>query len=247
MENAIYIERDFGWFLGCFDNNRKHRHYAIQLSIPINGFISVELSEKVISTESPVLIKPNISHRITSDAEQFLLLINPASTIGHFWNKIADTTVSEIDHPFVAELQATLNDGAMDIDERRSMINGLIRSYDCFCDSFIHRGDDRINKALGYLANHINRVVSLDEIAGICAISPDRFLHLFRGATGMTYRRAQLWARLTDAIPLMNNYSLTETAHQAGFADSAHFSRTFRENFGFSPRQILKFSRFIQV
>jgi AraC-like DNA-binding protein len=247
MENSIYIERDFGWFLGCFENNRQHRHYAIQLSIPINSFVDVELTEKNISTESPVLIKPNISHRITSNEEQFLLLINPASTIGHFWNKTAANTVSEINHPVIAALLAVLKDGALDTGERRSKINSLIKSYDCFCDSFIHQGDDRINKALGYLASQTNRVVPLDEIAGVCALSPDRFLHLFKKETGMTYRRAQLWAKLVDAIPLMRNYSVTQTAYEAGFADSAHFSRTFRENFGFSPREVLKFSRFIQV
>ena len=247
MENLIYIERDFGWFLGYFDNNRRHRHYAIQLSIPINNFISIELQDKTITTESPVLIKSNIEHRITSNADQFLLLINPASTIGHFWNNVSSASITEFNHPFVEEWQTVISDVALEAGMFRSNINGLIRKYDCFCDAFVHKGDDRINKALEYLQNHTSRVVPVDEIAGICALSSDRFLHLFREETGMTYRRVQLWAKLIDAILLMKNYSLTETAYESGFADSAHFSRTFRENFGFSPREILKYSRFIQV
>lgn len=247
MENSIYLEKDFGWFLGSFDNNRQHQHYAIQLSIPLNSNICLELPDNTITTKSPVLIKSNIAHRITTTADHFLLLLNPASTMGHFWNKASTSAISEINHSFVEELQTVINNETLNAEEICSEINSLIKSYDCFCDSFIHQGDDRINKALGYLASQTNRVVPLDEIAGVCALSPDRFLHLFKEETGMTYRRAQLWAKLVDAIPLMRNYSVTETACEAGFSDGAHFSRTFRENFGFSPREVLKFSRFIQV
>jgi AraC family transcriptional regulator len=39
--------------------------------------------------------------------------------------------------------------------------------------------------------------------------------------------------RIERAVQLYaGGRSLTEAAHQAGFADSAHFSRTFRRTFG---------------
>jgi AraC-like DNA-binding protein len=41
--------------------------------------------------------------------------------------------------------------------------------------------------------------------------------------------------------------SLTEAADAAGFADSAHFSRTFRAMFGLTPSQILKRSKSVQI
>jgi beta-lactamase class D len=37
MKNTVHIDRDFGWFVGGFENNQQHKHYAVQLSIPING------------------------------------------------------------------------------------------------------------------------------------------------------------------------------------------------------------------
>jgi AraC family transcriptional regulator len=40
---------------------------------------------------------------------------------------------------------------------------------------------------------------------------------------------------------------LTTAAHEAGFADSAHLSRTFRDTFGLAPSRIFKRSQFIQV
>ena len=45
-----------------------------------------------------------------------------------------------------------------------------------------------------------------------------------------------LWCRLRAAAEIaMRGSSLTEAAHAAGFADSAHLSRTFRSMFGIAP------------
>jgi len=41
------------------------------------------------------------------------------------------------------------------------------------------------------------------------------------------------------AAHALEGASLTEAAHAAGFFDSAHFSRTFRQTFGFAPSTVL--------
>ena len=50
MTNTIHINKDFGWFIGGFDNNQKHRHYALQLSIPLDGHITIFTSESIIKS-----------------------------------------------------------------------------------------------------------------------------------------------------------------------------------------------------
>ena len=51
--------------------------------------------------------------------------------------------------------------------------------------------------------------------------------------TGLPFRTYLLWQRLTKAVELFAAGStLTDAAHDAGFADSAHLSRTFRRMFG---------------
>ncbi|RIH93508.1 AraC family transcriptional regulator [Meiothermus granaticius] len=41
--------------------------------------------------------------------------------------------------------------------------------------------------------------------------------------------------------------SLTEAAHTAGFADSAHLSRVYRATFGLKPSPVFGNSRLVQV
>jgi AraC-like DNA-binding protein len=246
MKNQIHIDRDYGWFIGGFDNNQKHKHYAIQLSIPLEHSIVIATSEMTIESEHPVLIQSNVVHQIVSGSRHFLLLINPASSIGHFWHHMITQEIQEVKFAPAKDLKRILTISASQ-PTPVAELNGIIKKYDCFCNSSVHKGDERINKALGYLSENFERIVALEEISDHCHLSPSRFLHLFREETGISFRRAQLWNKLIKGLPYFGKKNLTEIAHKVGFSDSAHLSRIFKENFGFSPREFLKISQFIQV
>lgn len=75
-----------------------------------------------------------------------------------------------------------------------------------------------------------------DAIAARLAVSPSRMRHAFRDATGMAVRPYLRWRRLLRAAAaIAAGASLTTAAHDAGFADAAHLSRTFRRHFGMAP------------
>ncbi|WP_409050310.1 helix-turn-helix domain-containing protein [Sphingobacterium sp. 2149] len=79
-------------------------------------------------------------------------------------------------------------------------------------------------------------MVSLKEIANICFLSETRFLHLFKEKTNLNFRRYQLWNKLIKSLPYLKEHSITDTAYQFGFTDSSHYSRTFKETFGLTPK-----------
>ena len=57
----------------------------------------------------------------------------------------------------------------------------------------------------------------------------------------MPLRRYRLWNRMGAAVGAFHDgMSLTEAAHAAGFASSAHFSAAFRDMFGMMPSELLK-------
>ena len=248
--NLVHIEKGFGWFLGNFDNNQKHKHYAIQLAVPLTNPIKIAFNQVELLTEQPVLIKSNVEHTLSSKHDHLLILFNPIASTGHFWNNLIQDSFAEIDlHPTKKFKQLALNrlKAKVTATAFQKLLNEEIKVYDCFCKDFTHATDPRIDAVINYLNQHFQQVISLEEISNFCNLSPSRFLHLFKEKTGLTYRRAQLWIRLMHALPLLGEHNFTQIAHQAGFSDSAHFSRTFKENFGFSPRDLLKISQFIQV
>jgi AraC-like DNA-binding protein len=96
--------------------------------------------------------------------------------------------------------------------------------------------DPRVLHAVAYLRERVNQAVTLEELAAAVKLSPSRFRHLFVEETGMPLRTYALWRRLLHVWELlMQGETLSGAAHAAGFADSAHLSRTSRTMFGLAP------------
>lgn len=90
---------------------------------------------------------------------------------------------------------------------------------------------------IAHLRGHLDQRHSAAALGRRVALSPHRLMHLFRAATGLPLRRYTLWLRLRAAMAAaLQGATLTEAAHAAGFSDSAHLSRSFREHFGLPPR-----------
>ena len=96
--------------------------------------------------------------------------------------------------------------------------------------------DPRVLAAVEYIRQRVDQPVSLSEVAQAAHLSPGRFRHLFVEETGMPLRTYILWRRLLHVLTLLTQgETLSGAAHAAGFADSAHLSRTARTMFGLPP------------
>lgn len=100
--------------------------------------------------------------------------------------------------------------------------------------------DPRMIRALEAIDGALGGKIAQDMIARAAGMSKSSFTKLFRATTRMPLRRYVLWQRLNIAIASIGEgAAATTAAHKAGFADSAHFSRTMRETFGVSPAESL--------
>lgn len=108
--------------------------------------------------------------------------------------------------------------------------------------------DLRIKKIINILKELPESNPSLQQLADQVGLSEGRLVHLFKQQLGIPIGSYILWIRVNQAIREMTaSISLTQAAHNAGFADSAHFSRTFMRIFGTRPSEILKRSQIIQA
>lgn len=80
--------------------------------------------------------------------------------------------------------------------------------------------------------------VELASLSYEAGLSPRQMRHTFARDIGLSMRAYLRWKRLRRAIAAVEaGASLTAAAALAGFADSAHLSRVFREQFGMTPTQ----------
>ena len=93
---------------------------------------------------------------------------------------------------------------------------------------------------LDYIEDHLDRDVSLDELAAEAGISRNHFVTLFSKSLGLPPHRYLLDRRIDRARTLLIGSSLpvAEIAAATGFYDQSHLARHLRRRLGRSPTDL---------
>ena len=95
-----------------------------------------------------------------------------------------------------------------------------------------------VSAAIVYIDQHYAEAISLEDICRISMVSKTYFCYLFKMLTHKTFIEYLTDLRLERAMELLRqtNQSIIDISQAVGFRDSAHFSRTFKQARGVSPR-----------
>jgi AraC-like DNA-binding protein len=129
----------------------------------------------------------------------------------------------------------------------RSAMEGYLRHFDvpallrCPLESEVPPLDPRVARSLHALRQPQAGRLARAELASGVQLSASRFNHLFRAEMGVSLRTYRVWSQVRLAMAgLAVSPRLTDAALHGDFADSAHFSRMFRQTFGMTPSSVLK-------
>ncbi len=108
--------------------------------------------------------------------------------------------------------------------------------------------DERVLRSLQQLREAGEQPPDREALARAVHLSPSRFNHLFSAEAGVSFRSYRVWTQVRRAMAAYRpDSSLTEAALDGAFADSAHFSRMFRNTFGMTPSSVLRPLRSVTV
>ncbi len=199
-----------------------------------------------LTLSGATIIDSMFKHRLEMN-EGWILLIEPKSELGAALSaQLADSVIKSYDIPhYPANEQPSYHHDPM--VDLAPLFDSLCLPKHLLKTNEANVADKRIQTLLIEL-NHCLQGECIKpsswkaaEVASQLALSESRFLHLFSEAMGIAWRPYLLWRRMMCAIQAINNNaSATDAAHLAGFSDSAHLSRTFKNSFGMSIRQALK-------
>lgn len=120
-------------------------------------------------------------------------------------------------------------------------INKLINQLLDTDDTAINIVDPRIDSILHTIKTDPGNDFSQDYLAASVGLSASRFRHLFKEYSDIPYRRYRMWRRLISAMETLHKIdNLTYAALEAGFTDSAHFNRCFRDTLGVNPSLVFR-------
>ena len=95
-----------------------------------------------------------------------------------------------------------------------------------------------LENILSYIEENLSRKITVPEIARTFYVSESTVTHIFRKKLGVSFTRCVTQRRLIEAKSLIEKgCSLEQAAIQAGFSDYSYFYRSFRQEYGISPRE----------
>lgn len=236
---SVWIGRDTGQV-------RPHAHHAIQITLAPTRPVRLKGGRDLAWQEvSAAIVMPDRPHQFDGLGQAVaMVFVEPETLAGR-------ALLARYSH---ADLSA-LHDEAMGVHAAALHAAFMARAAD---ELLVARArqvigylagrtpppapvDPRIATALDWMRERLDTEITLPRAAAIAHLSPSRFRHLFVEQTGISFRAYLLWARVEAAVAAgMAGSSWTQAAQSAGFADSAHLSRTCRRMFGLAPTMLVR-------
>ena len=223
----------------------QHAHHAIQVTLALEGEFRLRDPSTPDFGEglTAAIVAANQPHVFSAEGTVALIFVEPESVEGQGLQEMhcRDAAISRLSPEHLGNGPALLLDAYRGAGGRARMQEISRRVVDRLRGGTVPMGapDPRVLRTIRMLSDRVDDPPTLGEAAAAVGLSPGRFRHLFVAEAGLPYRGYALWLRLGRAVDVFAaGGSLTDAAHEAGFADSAHLSRTFRRMFGLAPSSL---------
>ncbi|NEE09493.1 helix-turn-helix transcriptional regulator [Streptomyces sp. SID7499] len=226
-------------FTGAVGTTGLHAHAAVQLMVVTAGRVMLQDRHGELRAVRVAVIPSGACHAVHgSGATAACVYSDPGSSFGRaLQRRVGRGRRDHLDDWICAADSLGLAERALvHQHDAEQVLEGLLADAgpDALCHPAVRRAMDRTQRLLG-------GPVRLQDVAEAVGLSPSRLGHLFAEELGVPFPVYVRWARLRRAMELVRvGATLTQAAHGAGFTDSSHLTRVFREMFGLAPSTIVR-------
>ncbi|MCF1488225.1 AraC family transcriptional regulator [Pseudomonas sp. AA27] len=211
----LWLADDHCLLFGTPGRTSAHAHYAHQVLLPLEGKVCIEIAGEQRSGRLLAI----------GSLQPHAILAHQPPCITLFAEPLAFSLETLLDVCQQAPRSIPGLAQALRLTPRRSL-------------------DPRLNRALTRIRALDDQRLPATALAQEAALSISQLERLFSDSLGLSVRRLVLWQRLRQALrQALTGASLTEAAMAAGFADSAHLSRSLRQQFGIRASEALRHLR----
>lgn len=223
------------WLLytGVYGRTARHSHHAAQI-VASDDEVAVCFDGDLRIQARALVIPPDVPHALDSSGAATMVFVDAESSTGRLLAARHAGAPARI----VAPINTTGARAASDV------VEAVLCAADAPGAAIRKPLSAAIAAVVARLADDPDAGTAV-EFANQADLSPSRFSQRFGREVGIPLRSYRRWVRMLLALEALNaGASLTTAAHTAGFTDSAHLSRTFRDSFGIAPSDLLAASRF---
>lgn len=219
---------------------RTERYTATVLLATSDAGIGVDITGERQQVQV-ALLKPFVPKSLQAPGQPFVSIgLNPLHPRYRSCTRMAAPGFTALESSLFPalwpRLQA-LRAGQLDTTQARSVFDQCIDAVTRLLPP-LRPVDPRIARVTALLATDHRR--SLETLASQACLSYYRMSHLFSHEMGLSLRQYVLSLKIHAAARCIGaGMSLTATAHEAGFTDSAHLSKVWAKAFGGPPSHFL--------
>jgi len=238
LDGTVFLSGMRILYVGPLAATTRHSHHAAQIVVAPQGLdIEDGANRRIRARAAVVVIPPRRHHRHGACTHAAVLFLDGDDPTSRELSRNADrqcpawerdlVDVSIPRDPTAEQASALLAtilarvQGAVAVRESPGLQHPAVRRMRAYLDRSDH--------------------VDLGSLAQQAGLSPRQMRHAFALEVGLSMRAYLRWKRLLRAAAAVEaGASLSAAAAAAGFADSAHLSRVFRDQFGITPTQGLR-------
>lgn len=237
------------WFLysGPVGPTTAHAHHAFQIVVHDGSPVVADGAGHPF--DGPVVVlDPDVTHAFRDYRNLVaIVFVDPESVAGTSLRR------NRAERPLAPDArQVSALVGSLRPDSWSQAEDSVQRVLEHLCGflerSTVPRGrHSAVDAALARLPDLVREgTVDVKQLADEMGLSVSRLSHLFSEEIGTPIRSYVRWLRLINAAErLASGTSITNAAHDAGFADGPHFTRTFRAMFGLAPTEAVSLGRWL--
>jgi AraC family transcriptional regulator len=235
---SLWIGREAG-------RGQSHAHHAIQIALAMDSAFLMRGGDGGWREHTGAIVMPHRPHQFDGcGGSVAMVFVESATAQGRaLLARYGATGIADLDVDAAQALVSALRAAYSARAENAALVAMAQQAIAALAGQTnpVASVDPRISRAITWMRARLDSPLSLQAVADVAHLSPSRFRHLFVAQTGVALRAYLLWARVETAVAAaMSGQSWTAAAQEAGFADSAHLSRTCRRMFGFAPVTLVK-------
>lgn len=227
-----------------------HDHHAIQIVIAVEGCVGIKSKSGDWQTARGIIVRPDVVHTYNGNgAVGAMVFVDPESAEGVWLNTSLREDITIVPDARMAACASefrTFIERPLESPEIGSLLRQWVQRL-CPGAPPSRKLDERVTKVLAAISESDDLRISIETAAAMAFLSTSRFAHLFKLQVGLPFRRYMLWRKLTRAMMVIGRErTISTAAHESGFADAAHLTRTFYQMFGIPPSVMMR-GRFFEI
>ncbi len=156
-----------------------------------------------------------------------------------------DLHLQQIAMLLLAELKSNGIIGRLYVESlTQVLVIHLLRHYSAVTQTITPKQESltrvQLRQAIDYIHTHLERDLSLIELASVVNISPTYFASLFKRATGISPHQYVIQQRVERAKLMLSktHLAIADIALEVGFSSQSHLTQQFKRLTGMTPKQV---------